>query len=263
MLIIGEKLNSAIPPVREAVRNRDRAFVQDLARRQVEGGASLLDVNTAQGANEVEDMEWLVRAVQEVVDVPLCIDSVNPGAVERALQIHRGKAMLNSISMEESRITGMLPLVKEYGCSVVALTVDDGGIPKTVEDRMRIAGRLVDLLAREKIDLSEVYFDPLALPVAVSTDNALIFFQSLTEIKKAFGVKTISGLSNVSHSLPKRKLINRYFLTICMHSGMDAVILDPLDRKLMSAVVTTEMLLGKDPFCRNYLKAYRGGALEE
>ena len=263
MLVIGEKLNSAIPAVREAIRGRDGAFVQELARRQVEAGASFLDVNTAQGNNEVEDMEWLVRTVQEAVDVPLCIDSVNPEAVKRAFEVHRGRAMLNSISMEESRITGMLPLVKEYGCPVVALTVDDSGIPKTVADRMRIAGRLVDLLTKEKISLEEVYIDPLVLPVAVSTGNAVIFFQSLVEIKKTFGVKTISGLSNVSHSMPKRKLLNRYFLAACMYCGMDAVIMDPLDKKLLSAVLAMDVLLDKDPFGRSYLKAFRGGILEE
>ncbi|MCL6479200.1 MAG: dihydropteroate synthase [Peptococcaceae bacterium] len=263
MLIVGERLNSTILPVREAICNKDTAFVQDLARKQVEGGADLLDVNTAQGTNEVEDMEWLVRTVQEVVDVPLCIDSVDPDVVKKALQIHRGKAMLNSISMEKSRLAGMLPLIKEYGCSVVALTMDDNGIPKTAEERIKIAGQLADVLAREKIDLSEVYVDPLVLPLAVSTDNALIFFQCLAEIKKMYGFKTISGLSNVSHSLPKRKLINRYFLTICMSHGMDAAIMDPLDRKLTSAAVTTELLLNKDRFARNYLKAYRSEALVE
>ncbi|WP_227762739.1 dihydropteroate synthase [Zhaonella formicivorans] len=263
MLIIGEKLNSAIPSVREAIKNKDIAFVQDLARRQAEGGAGFIDVNTAQGNDEAEDMEWMVRAVQEVVDVPLCIDTTEPRVAKRALQIHRGKAMLNSISMEKSRLEGMLPLIKEYGCSVIALTMDDNGIPKTAEERIRIAGELVEVLNKEKIDLNEVYVDPLVLPLAVGNDNAVIFFNCLAEIKKKYGVKTVSGLSNVSHQMPKRKLINRYFLTICMSYGMDAAIMDSTDRKLTSAVITTELLLNKDRFSRNYLKAYRNDALED
>ncbi len=263
MLIIGEKLNSSIPSVGEAIRNKDIKFVQDLAHKQVEGGAAFLDLNTAQGKDEIKDMEWLIRAVKEVVEVPLCIDSVDPAVVKKGLDIHQGKAMLNSISMETSRLKGMLPLIKEYGCAVVALTMDDNGIPKTGPERLKIAGRLVDILTKEKIDLNQVYIDPLVLPLAVSSDNAMIFFQCLADIKQTYNVKTISGLSNVSHSLPKRKLINRNFLTICMSYGMDAAIMDPTDRKLTSAVVAVELLLNKDRFSKNFLRAYRNGALDD
>jgi len=261
MLIIGEKLNSAIPAVREAIINRDVQFVQDLARRQAEAGAQYIDVNTAQGNNEIEDMEWMVKCVQEVVDVPLCIDTTSAEVAERGLSLCKGKAMLNSISMEKERLEGMLPLIKKYGCAVIGLTMDDNGIPKTAEERIRIAGELVEVFKRENLDLNDLYLDPLVLPVAVSSDNAVIFFRCLAEIKGKYQVKTVSGLSNVSHQMPKRKLINRYFLTICLAHGMDAAILDPLDGKLMTAILTTELLLNKDRFGRNYLKAHRQDAL--
>ncbi|KUO66105.1 MAG: methyltetrahydrofolate--corrinoid methyltransferase [Gracilibacter sp. BRH_c7a] len=263
MLIIGEKLNSTIPSVRTAIQDRNETFIQDLARLQVEGGATFLDVNTAQGNNEQEDMEWMVKIVQEVVDVPLCIDSVDPATIKRGLKNHRGKAMLNSISMETSRLKGMIPLAKEYGCELIALTMDDQGIPKTAEERIKIAGQLIDVLVKENISLDEVYVDPLVLPLAVSSDNAAIFFECLADIKKIYNVKTVSGLSNVSHSLPKRKLVNRYFLTICMSHGMDAAIMDSTDRKLTSTVIATNLLLNQDPFSRRYLKAYRQEFLEE
>lgn len=262
MLIIGEKLNSTISSVREAIKAKDVAFVQDLARKQTEAGAHFLDVNTAMG-NEVEDMEWMVRTVQAVVDTPLCIDSTNPEAIQAALKIHKGKAMINSISLERGRVEGILPLVQEYGCSVVALTLDDNGIPKTAEERLQIAGRLVGILTRENVDLHKVYIDPLVLPLAVNSNNAQIFFQCIREIKNQLSVKTVSGLSNVSHSLPKRKLINRYFLTIALACGMDAAILDPLDGKLMTAVKTTQLLLDQDRFSRKYLQAFRAEMLED
>lgn len=263
MLIIGEKLNSAIPSVREAIKSRDIEFVQDLARRQVEGGAGYIDVNTAQGNDELYDMEWIVNAVQAVVDVPLCIDTTEAEVAEMGLKTCNQKAMLNSISMERDRLAGMLPLIKKYGCSVIALTMDDNGIPKTAEERIRIAGELVEVLKNEGIDLNEVYIDPLVLPVAVSSDNAMIFFRCLKEIKEKYNVKTVSGLSNASHSMPNRKLINRYFLTICVANGMDAAIMDSIDKKLTSAVIATEMLLNQDPFGRKYLKAHRKGLLED
>lgn len=263
MLIIGEKLNSAIPSVREAIKNRDVQFVQELARKQAECGAHFIDVNTAQGNNELDDMEWIVKTVQEVVDTPLCIDTVDAEVAEKGLALCKGKAMLNSISMEKARLEGMLPLIKKYGCSVIGLTMDDNGIPKTAEERIKIAGELVDVFKQENLDLNELYIDPLVLPVAVSSDNAMIFFECLAEIKRKYQVKTVSGLSNVSHQMPKRKLINRYFLTICMAHDMDAAIMDPLDRKLTTAVLTTELLLNKDKYGRKYLKAHRSDELED
>jgi 5-methyltetrahydrofolate--homocysteine methyltransferase len=171
--------------------------------------------------------------------------------------------MVNSISLEKPRLEGILPLVLEYGCSVVALTMDEKGIPDSSADRVALAERFLEIAEKTNLNLEDVYFDPLVLPLAVNNRNALTFFESLAEIKQRLKARTISGLSNVSHSLPKRRLINRYFLAICMSLGMDAAILDPLDRKLMTAVVTTNLLLNKDFMCQGYLKAYRAGFLEE
>ncbi|MCG0278060.1 MAG: methyltetrahydrofolate cobalamin methyltransferase [Thermanaeromonas sp.] len=265
MLIIGEKLNSAIPSIRQIINNKDAKTVQELALKQVAAGADYLDLNTAH-CNEVEDMEWLVNTVQEVTDVPLCIDSTSGAAIKKGLEAFKGeksKVIINSISLEKSRLEEVLPLVLEYQCPVIGLTVDDNGIPKTVEDRIKITERMVELLAKYNYDLDNLYIDPLVLPLAVNHTNAVIFFQSLAEIKRLFKVKTVSGLSNISFNMPKRKLINRYFLAICMAHGMDAAILDPLDPKIMTALTTVELLLGNDPYGKNFLKAYRKGGLEE
>lgn len=261
MLIIGEKLNSTIPKVRKAIKEKDAAFVQDLAQKQAEAGADLLDVNTAM-EDEVNDMQWIVETIQQVVDIPLCIDSTNPKAVEKGLETAQGRVMINSISMEKARLKGILPLALDAKCELVALTTDDNGIPKTVDERLAITGRLVGILEKNNFPLEKIYVDPLVLPLAVSNDNALIFYRSLTEIKQRYGVKTISGLSNVSHSLPQRRLINRYFLANCMNLGMDAAILDPLDAKIMTAITVTNLLTNNDRFSRKFLQAYRAGILE-
>ncbi|MBE3572900.1 MAG: dihydropteroate synthase [Moorella humiferrea] len=265
MLIIGEKLNSAIPAIRQIINDKDKAAVQELARRQAAAGADYLDVNTAH-CNEEADMEWLVQAVQEATEVPLCIDSTSPAAVKKALAVLKGDKsaiIINSISMEKSRLEGILPLVLEHGCPVIGLTVDDNGIPKTVADRLKIAEKLIEILSRHGYDLEKLYIDPLVLPLAVNHTNALMFFQCLTEIKRQFKVKTVSGLSNISFNMPKRRLINRYFLAICMAHGMDAAILDPLDAKIMTLLTTVDLLMGNDPFGKRFLKAYRAGALED
>ena len=263
MLIIGEKLNSAIPSVRQFINDKDKAAVQDLAQRQAAAGADYLDLNTAQG-DEVPNMEWLVRTVQEESDLPLCIDSTSAAAIKKGLETVKGdkqNVMINSISLEKSRLEEVLPLVLEYQCPIIGLTIDDNGIPKTAEERIHLAERIVEILTKKNYDLNQLYIDPLVLPLAVSHTNAEMFFKCLTEIKRLFNVKTVSGLSNISYNMPKRKIINRHFLSICMASGMDAAILDPLDGKIMTSVITTDLLLGNDRFARNYLKAHRNDFL--
>lgn len=261
MLIIGEKLNSTIPKVREAIHNKDKEYIQELARKQVEAGADYLDVNTAM-EDELNDMQWVIDCIKEVVDISICIDSTNPEAIKRGLKACNGKnTMINSITMEKERLEGILPLALEYNSPLIALTSGEKGIPKTVDERMQITEQLIDILVKHNYDLDKLYVDPLVLPLAVSTSNASIFFKSLIEIKQKFHVKTVSGLSNVSHSLPMRRLINRYFLVICMYCGMDAAILDPLDKKIITSVITTDLLVDNDRFARKYLQAYRNGVL--
>lgn len=256
MLIIGEKLNSAIPRVGQAIRDRDAPYLLELARRQVAAGANYLDVNTSMG-NEIQDMEWLVQTIQDVMDVPLCIDSTDPVAMAAGLKTMRGAGMINSITLEKKRLEGMLPLLLEYGFPVIALTLDDNGIPKTAEDRLRLTDKLANELVLRNLNMDRLYVDPLVLPVAVNSGNPSVFFRCLREIKDSYKVKTVSGLSNVSHSMPARKIINRYFLTMCLGCGMDAAIMDPLDEKLMTAFFASELLLGHDRFGRNYIKAHR------
>lgn len=263
MLIIGEKLNSTIPSIREAIKTKDGPTIQRIAHEQTEAGADYLDINTAM-EDEIEDMQWIVEIVQEVVDTPLCIDSTNPAAISKALQVLKGqrKTMINSISLETSRYETILPLALEYNCSLIALTADEKGIPKNVSERLSNTEKLLEILAKNNFPLETLYIDPLVLPLAAESRNARIFFESLARIKEEFNVKTVSGLSNVSHSLPNRRLLNKYFLSICMSLKMDAAILDPLDKEIITAVVTTNLLLGNDRLARRYLQAYRSGKLK-
>lgn len=145
----------------------------------------------------------------------------------------------------------------------MGLTLDDNGIPKTAEERMILSERLVEILAKNNYDLENLYIDPLVLPQAVSHNNAMMFFQCLTDIKRLLRVKTVSGLSNISFNTPKRKVVNRHFLTLCMAFDMDAAILDPLDKKIMTSVITNDFLLGKDRFGKKFLKAFRAELLED
>lgn len=263
MLIIGERINTSRKGIASLVENRDEQSIVEMARLQKEAGADFIDANcgTLLGS-EAESLEWLVRTIQSQVETPVSLDSPNPEAIRRALAVHRGKALLNSISMEKERLEGLLPLVREYRCSVVALAMDDNGIPESVEDRYQVVSRLVEALTGVGLSLDDIYVDPLVQPVSTGENSGMMVIETIRRIKASFpGIHTVCGLSNISYGLPERKLLNQAFLLFTMEAGLDAAILDPLDRRLMSLIWAGEALLGKDAYCRNYLTAFRNGLL--
>jgi 5-methyltetrahydrofolate--homocysteine methyltransferase len=260
MIIIGEKINSTRKSVKEAIGNRDKAFLQKLATDQEQAGADYLDVNTgAFPEEEAELMEWLVPVVQEVVDIPVALDSVNPAALEIGLKVATGeKGIINSITAEEQKFKEIVPLLSEYEWPVLALAIDDSGITKTIEERFAVAKKLIEALCAEGIAQDRIYLDPLIQPVSVQNDFGIIALETIRLIRGEFeNVHTICGLSNISFGLPERGKINRYFLSMAMCAGLDSAILNPLDDELMSAIKASEALLGKDRFCKNYIKAFR------
>ena len=265
MIIIGEKINTSIKSVQSAVEAMDAKAVQDIATKQVEAGADYIDVNCGTFPfKEPELLEWLVNTVQEVVDVPLCIDSPNPKALVFALKANKnGKPLINSITGERERYNSILPLVLEYDTSIIALCMDDDGMPETADDRVKIADRLVESMAKEGVKLEDIYLDPMVRPLGTGSHYGVVAIQTIKKIMEEFpGVHTTCGLSNISFGLPARKLINQAFLISAIGAGLDSAILDPLDKKIMSFVYAAELLHGKDDFCLNYLTAFREGKLE-
>lgn len=263
MIIVGEKINTSRKAVEPAVLERDTAFITELAVTQAAAGATYIDVNAGTlVSREPEALEWLVDTVQQAVDKPLCIDSPNPVAIERALKRHRGKAMINSITAEKERYQALLPLVRDYGCAVVALCMDDKGIPETAAERIDIAGRLCEGMSGAGIAVEDIFIDPMVRPISTGSDSALIVLEAIEEImSRNPGVHTICGLSNVSYGLPQRKLLNMTFLVMAIIKGLDAAILDPNDDRLMSAALSAEALAGRDEYCMNYISASREGRL--
>lgn len=264
MLIVGERINTSLKGISPAVEAKDVSFIQDLAKKQVEAGTSFIDVNAGTlVSGEPQALEWLVRTVQEAVDVPLCIDSPNPTAIEIALKVHKGKAMVSSITAERDRFDSILSLVKKYNSSVVALCMDDRGIPETAEERCQIASKILDDLTKAGVPRDDIYFDPMVRPVSVDARFGMVALSTISWIMSNLkGVHTICGVSNISFGLPLRRLVNRAFLVMAMGVGMDAAILDPLDEVTMSLVQAGRTILGNDDFCVNYISAYRGGALK-
>lgn len=261
MLIVGELINSSRKAIAQALEARDEAYLKELAKKQVEAGAHIVDVNCAIFMEkEPEVMEWLVGIVQEAVNVPLCIDTPNVAAMEVGLKCHKGRPMINSITGEKKRWDDMIPLVSEYKPQVVALCMDDTGMPNSVEDRLRVADRLVNGLVQAGLPEEDIYLDPLIKPVGVSGTAAIEVVETTRILKEKYPkVHVISGLSNISHGLPVRKVLNRAFAVMCVQAGMDAFIADPLDRHLMSLFYAAEALAGRDKNCLQYIKASRAG----
>lgn len=265
MIIIGEKINSTLKAVRPAIETYDVAAIQDLAKRQCEAGASYIDVNAGMfHADEPVRLEWLVNTVQAVTDVPLSIDSPNAKAMHRALKANRnGKPILNSITDETERFEAVLPLVVEYKTAVIALCMDDKGMPETVEDRVCIADRLISKLTRSGVDLCDIFIDPMVRPIGTGSHYGRVAIETMREVKHRYPEAHVTcGLSNVSFGIPARKIMNQTFLVAAIAAGMDCAILDPLDRKLMTFLYAAEALMGHDDYCMNYLTMFREGQLE-
>ena len=263
MLIIGERINTTRKSINNAVEARNMELIRGEAIKQAEAGADLIDVNAGTRLKtEVADMEWLVNVVQEAGDSRLCIDSPNPLAIEAGLKLATQKALVNSITGEAERVEAIMPMVKEHGSSVVALTMDETGMPKTGEDRHQIACKIVDMIAEYDIPMDDVYFDPLVEPIGSSPQQGLALLEGIKLIRSSFpDAHIICGLSNISFGLPGRKLLNRTFLSMAMNAGIDAAIMDPTDNLLMSAVVASRALLAQDDFCLEYISAWREGKL--
>lgn len=253
--IIGELLNTSRPAIQKAVAQKDADAVRQLVGLQEEHGAAYIDVNTGAGIHrEAQDMQWLTRTVQAVATVPLCIDSPSPQVLASAWDLLNHPPMINSISLEKNRFTPMLDLLKGRECQVVALCMDDTGMPETPAQICDRAHALVSGLTGIGLHPESIWVDPLVGPVSTHTGNGLIALEAVKTIKKEIpGVKTVCGLSNISFGLPSRRLINRMFLSLMMYQGLDGAIMDPLDKELTAALKTSQMLMGQDDFCMEFM----------
>jgi cobalamin-dependent methionine synthase I len=261
MKIIGEKINGTRTSVKKAIAERDKGFIQDLARKQADAGSTWLDINAGtHPGQEKDDLVWLINTVQTVVDIPLCLDSANPDALASAIKEVNQSPMINTISGEPARLKGILPLVAEYNCQVIALAMGGRRIPETCEERLEAVHYVINATRTAGIPDNHIYVDPLVMTISTNVRNGLLFFDTMKTIRKAYPeVHLTAGLSNISFGLPARSCINRAFLILAVKEGLDCAILDPLDLELKAALFAAELLLGKDQHCLNYTRAYRDG----
>jgi len=259
MIIVGELINASRKNIATAIESKDVEAIQTIARDQHAHGADYIDVNAGVFvAKEADYLKWLVETVQAGVDTPCCIDSPDPKAIEAALAVHNGTPMINSISLEKERYEALLPIVSETEFKIVALCMSDKGMPQTVDERLAIADELVNNLVKQNVALKNIYVDPLVQPLSTDVRFGIEFLNSIEIIMKTFpGIHTVCGLSNISYGLPERKFLNQTFMVMAIIKGLDGAIVDPLDKKMMAAIIAGEALAGKDEWCANYLAAYR------
>ena len=261
--VIGERINTSLKTVQQAVSNRDTDYIANDVKQQTEAGATYIDVNAgARIGHEVSYMKWLLEIVQKSTDLPLCLDSPDPNVLEMAYGLADQKPLVNSISLEKERFDLMINYLKGKDCRIIALCMSDSGMPKTVEDIVSRARSLVAELESIGFKRDDIFIDPLIQPLSVDANNCRMAMESVQTIMTELpGVHTTGGLSNISYGLPQRRIVNRNFLSLMIGAGFDSAIMDPLDRVLMANLWTADMLSGNDDYCMRFINATRSGVI--
>lgn len=262
MIIIGERLNSSRKSVLEALQCRNAEFVRRQAQSQEQAGAAYIDLNAAALMDdEIEGLRWAIPLLQHELSIPLSIDTPNPRAMEAGLKIHKGRALLNSVTGEKSSLDALLPIIREFKPLVIALCLEETGSPANAGIAVDRARKLTDVLTGAGLKPEDIFFDPLVRPIGVDPESGALFLDSVEAIKRGMPhVKTIAGLSNVSFGMPQRRLLNRTFLALAMARGLDAAICDPLDGEIQATIHAAAALLGQDPSLKSYLRYSRAKA---
>jgi len=260
MYIIGELINGMYQNIGKAIKEKDKAVIQKCALEQIKAGADALDINCGPASkNPVSDIQWLVETAQEVTDRPLALDSSKPQVIASGLKVMKNKAIINSTTADPEKLELIVPLAKQYEALLIGIAISAKGIPQNKDQRLELAATIVAACAEQDFPIDDLYLDPIVLPVNVAQAQMKDILESIREFKiiSEPSPKTIVGLSNVSQGTCARALVNRTFLTMAEAFGLDAAILDPLDKELMDAAITAELILNKNIYCDSYLEAYR------
>ncbi|MDD2689025.1 MAG: dihydropteroate synthase [Candidatus Omnitrophica bacterium] len=260
MFVIGELINGMYQNIGRAIKEKNKKEIQKCALQQIEAGADCLDVNCGPASRDpVSDMQWLIETIQEVADKPLALDSSKPKVIESGLKVIKNKAVINSTTADAEKLEALVPLAKEYNAKLIGITISAKGIPQNKDQRLELAAAIVATCEEKGFPIADLYLDPIVLPVNVAQAQMKDILESIHEFKIIYEPppKTIVGLSNVSQGTCVRNLVNRTFLTMALAYGLDAAILDPLDKDLMDALITAELILNKNIYCDSYLEAYR------
>jgi 5-methyltetrahydrofolate corrinoid/iron sulfur protein methyltransferase len=246
--------------VEKALKEKDKSIIHKLAQDQLAAGADMLDVNTGVHAPDPKEaMKWLVETIREVTPAPLAIDTTKKDVMELGLQLGGEGSMINSTKADDEKLDVLIPMAKKYKAKVIGLTMDKKGVPRDKNVKCELAAKILAKCMEEGLPLDDVYIDPIVLPVNVAQAQCAELLSVINEFKLISDPppKTVVGLSNVSQGAKDRSLVNRVYLVMAVANGLAAAIVDPLDKPLMDAMITAELLLNKHIYCDSYLDAYR------
>lgn len=262
MLVIGERINGMFRDVGKGIQEGDPKPIEEWAKKQEENGAHYLDINTGPiGKGQVEAMEWLVETTQQYTNLPLCLDSTNYDAIEAGLKKCKQPAIINSITAERHKVERVMPMAADYNAMVIALTMNEEGVPKDSDSRIAIAMEIVAAADEFGLSPDEIFLDPLILPCNVGQDHGPEVLETIRQAKMLSNPppKTVLGLSNVSQNTveEKRSLIDRTYAAMAMGAGLDAAIMDACDDDLIATVATARILMNLDIYCDSYIDVFK------
>ena len=263
MLVISGSINSSRPGIDEMIAQRDKEALLRMVREALDYGAEVISVNCGTRMDsEVDDIEWMVSSIVAEFEVPMCIDSPSVDAQAMGLSLIKApNPLIDSISADPAVMEAMLPLAERYEARMIALTMDERSMPRTVEDRIRMIQKMKDPLRAHNIPFDRVYVDPLVFPVATGEKNGLNTLDAIWHIKQEEPeFKVCIGLDNISHGLPARELLSNTYLAMAASAGLDATFI-VLNEQSKALFIALDTLRGNDHYCMNYLKAYRKGLL--
>ena len=258
-VMIGERINpTGRKLLSKEMAEGDFSRVEQDTLAQVSAGAQMLDVNAGIPlADEPRILAETIKLVQSLTDVPLSIDSSIVAALEAGLEVYQGKALLNSVTGEEERLDVVLPLVKKYGCAVIAISNDETGISEDPDVRFAVAKKIIERAADYGIPYSDIVVDPLVMPIGAVNSAGKQVMSLVRRLQEELKVNTTCGASNVSFGLPNRNGVNAVFLTMAIASGLTSAITNPLHNPVMQAVMGANIMMGNDPNCTNWIKKFR------
>ena len=260
MFIIGELINGMYKDIGKAIQTKDKSIIQKRALEQIKAGADALDVNCGPASKDpLNDIQWLINSIQEVTDRTISIDSSRPQVIESGLKAAKNKVIINSTTADQDKLDALIPLALKYNAKLIGLTISKKGIPQNKDQRLELAATIVASSQEKGFPIEDIYLDPIVMPVNVAQSQMKDILESIHDFKIISdpAPKTVVGLSNVSQGTCQRGLVNKTFLIMAVGFGLDAAILDPLDKDLVDGAITSDLILNKHIYCDSYLDAYR------
>lgn len=261
MILIGERINAGFKDIRLAIQNKDGAVIREWARKQADAGATYLDVNLGTASSRPGDLCWMIEEVQAEVDLPVSIDNNKVAMLKEAIPVCKKPPLINSTTADEEKLNALLPLAAEYGASLIGLAMDESGSPKSADKRVEQAGNIFARVLEFDISPEQLFLDPIVMPLKFMQEQAQEVLEAVSQFRLFSDppCHIVCGLSNVSNSTIHKSLINRTFCAMMIARGLDAVILDVLDRELVDTILTAELVMNKSIYADAYLKAFRTG----